>query len=151
MMPVAIVASEARRLQRKHGADRPFTDGREQPTEAWTRLPARAAHAEIVVNHDHAGKAHVACAIDEPVLPLLAFAVMTHLQQTRLPDIHRQPAQDDRHDFLVHSLLADASPEEPLAAVVPPARCTGAAPDPESSATVLVGRTSASVAMVDAR
>jgi hypothetical protein len=102
-MPVAIVARQPRGVQCEHRADGPFTHRREQPAEARTRLLARAAHAEIVVDHDDARKPPVARAIGEPVLPLLAFAVMTHLLQTRLTHIDvRGSLQVVGPNFLVH-------------------------------------------------
>ena len=103
VMPVAIVAGEARRLQGKHGAHGPFTHGGEQPAEARTRLPPCAAHAEIVVNHDDAREAHLPRAIGEAVLALLAFAVMAHLLETRLTDIDvRGSLKMVGTNFLVH-------------------------------------------------
>ena len=93
-----------------------------------------------------------ACAIREPVLPLLAFAVMTHLLQTRLTDIDvRGSLKMIKTDFLVHarSLLVPR-PEARLSAVVPPDPGTAGDPAPGVSATVRVGRTSTCVVPVDA-
>src|SRR2546430_14191736 len=102
-MPVAIVARQARRLQGEHGPHGAFTHGSEQAAEARTRLPSCATHAEIVVDHDHAREPRLSRAIGEPVLALLAFAVMTHLLQARLTHIDvRGSLKMIGTDFLAH-------------------------------------------------
>ena len=76
MIPVAIVARQARRLQGKHRPDGPFTHGRQQSAEPGARLLARTARPQVVVNDDHPDKPELPRPIGERVLPLLAFAVI---------------------------------------------------------------------------
>jgi hypothetical protein len=137
MVPIPIVARETGRLQGEHGPDRAFTYGREQPAEARTRLLARAAHAEVVVDHDHAREPHVPRPIGEPVLPLLTLPVMMDLVDRRLPDVDVRGTFKMRGaEFLVHrrslTVLRRAAPR---AAVVRRGSGTGVDPGPRASAT----------------
>jgi hypothetical protein len=61
-MPVAAIAGETRRLDRKHGANTPFADRCQQALEAGTRDPAARA-AEIIVDDLDNGPAELLGAI----------------------------------------------------------------------------------------
>src|ERR1700692_3710021 len=85
-MPVAAVARETRGFNRKHGADTPLTDCRQQALEARARDTAARA-AEIIVNDLDSGPAKLFGAIGEPVLAAPALMIVCQLIGCRLTDV----------------------------------------------------------------
>src|SRR5260370_42077401 len=74
-MPVAAVARETRGFNRKHGADTPLADCRQQALEARACDTAARA-AEIIVNDLDSGPAKLFGAIGEPVLAAPALMIV---------------------------------------------------------------------------
>src|SRR5258708_18451991 len=85
-MPVAAVARETRGFNRKHGADTPLADCRQQALEARACDTAARA-AEIIVNDLDSGPAKLFGAIGEPVLAAPALMIVCQLIGCRLTDV----------------------------------------------------------------
>jgi hypothetical protein len=77
-MPVAAVAGETRRLDRKHRTDTTVADCSQQSLEARTGDPA-ARSSEIVVDDLDSRPAKLLGTIGKPILPSLAFKIMHEL------------------------------------------------------------------------
>src|SRR5580765_3262605 len=73
-VPVASVARQARRLNRKHGADATFTDGCEQLFEAWT-TDARTRAAKIVIDDCHIRPAQSTAPVGKAILTPQALVI----------------------------------------------------------------------------
>jgi hypothetical protein len=77
-MPVAAVAGETRRLDRKHRTDTTVADCGQQSLEAWTGDTA-ARSSEIVVDDFDGRPAKLLGTIGKPILPSLAFKIVYEL------------------------------------------------------------------------
>src|SRR5258707_14510899 len=100
-MPVATVAGQPRRLDRKHGADPPLTDRSQQALETRPVGAASRAAKIIVDDLDH-GPAEVPSTIGEPVLTAAALRIVQELICRRLADVNKGAAvpvvrRDFRH------------------------------------------------------
>jgi hypothetical protein len=91
-MPVAPIARQTRRLDRKDGADAPLADRGQQALEAGSGDTAAGA-AKIIVDDLDLGPAELPGAIGKPVLPLPALVIVGQLIGRRLPDIYAQRAR----------------------------------------------------------
>src|SRR5260370_29018191 len=81
---VAPVPSKAGRLDAKHSAGRPRTDGRHQFLETRALHQTRSGAAEVVVDHCDRSKSVRACRIGQRVLPPLALGMLGDLPHGRL-------------------------------------------------------------------
>jgi hypothetical protein len=89
VMPVGIIARQARELQAHHNPDLAPRDRRDQLPEPGARLRDRAAPPLIVVQGDHLGVAPAQGPrlLGEGVLPPSTLLVFAHLRGRRLSDI----------------------------------------------------------------
>jgi hypothetical protein len=85
-MPVATVAGQPRRLDRKYGADPPLTDRSQQALEARP-IDAASRAAKIIVNDLDCGPAELSSTIGEPVLTAAALRIVQKLIGRRLADV----------------------------------------------------------------
>src|ERR1700722_10947726 len=148
-MPVAAVARETRGFNRKHGADTPLTDCRQQALEAWACDTAARA-AEIIVNDLDSGPAKLFGAIGEPVLAAPALMIV-QLIGCRLTDVDTGAAckmlsRDLGHDCsppLQAPLRSRATGPPPVAPdwpfARPPGRCVVCPPRKGSAGDFRIG------------
>src|SRR5215472_10095903 len=91
-VPVASVARQARRLDRKHGTDATFTDRCEQLLEART-AHARTRAAKIVIDDRHIGPAESTRTVGKAILTPPALMIVSKLVDGGLPDIDEGAAR----------------------------------------------------------
>ena len=85
-MPVATVAGQPRRLDRKYGADAALADRCQQALEARP-IDAAARAAKIIVDDLDGGPAELPGTIGEPVLTAVALRIVHELIGRRLADV----------------------------------------------------------------
>src|SRR5207237_10758068 len=90
-MPVAAVAGQPRCLDRKYGADPPFTDRSQQALKARP-IDAASRAAQIIVDDLDCGPAERAATIGEPVLTAAALRIVQKLIGRRLADVDESSA-----------------------------------------------------------
>jgi hypothetical protein len=106
MMPVLIVASQPRGLQREYRAHLAAAHRREQRLEARAFNEAAACPSLVLVDHDNLRELEVFGMPCEIVLTLAALMIVTHLMTGRLPHINVRGAVTMMGlNFLVHFYL----------------------------------------------
>src|SRR6266446_3449208 len=103
MMPVTIIAGQARSFQGQHCSGQALTDRSQQTTKTRAFLQAAAGAPQIFVNQDDLGEAQVLGTMRQIVLSLLSFAMVAHLLVGRLAYINvGGPLQMLWPNLLVH-------------------------------------------------
>src|SRR5271157_5690514 len=124
MVPIAIVAGQARCFQSEDGTHLAIAYRRQQFSKTWPLLRACSRAAQIVVDHHHLAKLQLARLLRELVLAALAFQMFTDLVHGGLPDVDvSSPLQVCVMNLLAHRwrsfpFLLRLLPQ-PLAAVEP--------------------------------
>src|ERR1700732_2998137 len=90
-MPVATVAGQPRRLDRKDGADPPLTDCSQQALETRP-LDAASRAAKIIVDKLDRGPAELPGTVGGPVLAVAALRIVQELVGRRLADVDESTA-----------------------------------------------------------
>jgi hypothetical protein len=87
MVPVPVVVGQPGGFQGEDGPDTPCTHGREQLAKARALVASGPTPADILIDHDNAGKLQPAGLIGEGILPPLALGVGADLRACGLADI----------------------------------------------------------------
>src|SRR5690348_1604731 len=92
-MPVAPIARQPGRLDRKHRTDAAFADRCQQALETGP-IDAAGRSTQIIVDDLNASPTELPGAIGEPVLSALALMIVHELIGSRLTDIDARPTRE---------------------------------------------------------
>jgi hypothetical protein len=84
MMPVPVVAGQARGFEGAHRSDLALAHGRQQLAKAWALLQAGATASQVLIKDDDLGKSQATRVIGQRILPPLALVMGADLMTSRL-------------------------------------------------------------------